>query len=152
MTKPAHRLPSRSALGLFLSSCLVAVPLLASCGGDDGGPQARECKTVAPVEGVTKLTVTGKNLAFDNECFDIQPGPVEFTFINADSGVSHNFHVSGPGGINARTDLERGETTQTLSLELVEPGRYDFVCDPHATMEGQLNVADPTATSTTKAG
>jgi len=26
------------------------------------------------------------------------------------------------------------------------------VCDPHATMEGQLNVADPTATSTTTAG
>ena len=138
-------------LAVLAAVALACTALLAGCGGDDE-PAARECITVAPVNGVTELTVTGKNLAFDVECFDIQPGPVAFTFVNADEGVSHNLHVSGPGGVNARTELARGETTQVLELELVEPGRYDFVCDPHATMEGQLNVADPAAASSSTAG
>lgn len=131
---------------------LVGSVALVGCGGDDESAATRECITVAPVDGVTELTVTGKNLAFDVECFEIQPGPVSFTFVNADEGVSHNLHVSGPGGVNQRTDLERGETTQVLELELTEPGRYDFVCDPHATMEGQINVADPAAAPSTTAG
>ncbi|MBK6857586.1 MAG: cupredoxin domain-containing protein [Microthrixaceae bacterium] len=144
------RSPWRS---LALAVGLAASIALVGCSGEDKAGGQRECIAVAPVDGVTELTVTGKNLAFDHECFDIQPGKVEFTFVNADQGVSHNLHVSGPGGVNERTDLERGETTQVLELELTEPGRYDFVCDPHATMEGQLNVADPsTASTTTVAG
>lgn len=143
-----HRRTRRHPLAAGAALVLVGAFALTACGGDDDDAGApRECVTVAPVDGVTELTVTGKNLAFDVECFEVQPGPVSFTFVNADSGVSHNLHVSGPGGVNARTDLERGETTQVLELELTEPGRYDFVCDPHATMEGQINVVDPAASA-----
>jgi plastocyanin len=142
-----NRTRSLPLLAATAALSLVGPAVLVGCGDDDSGA-TRECVTVAPVDGVTELTVTGENLAFDVECFDIQPGPVSFTFVNADEGVSHNLHVSGPG-VNERTELARGETTQVLELELAEPGRYDFVCDPHATMEGQLNVADPAAPSTT---
>lgn len=139
----------RRPLGGGAALALVGALALTGCGSDDDAGAPRECVTVAPVDGVTELTVTGENLAFDVECFEIQPGPVSFTFVNQDEGVSHNLHVTGPGGVNARTDLERGETTQVLELELTEPGRYDFVCDPHATMEGQLNVVDPAAAPST---
>lgn len=142
---PYRRTRRSREAGVALALAVVGALALAGCGSDDDAGAPRECVTVAPVDGVTELTVTGKNLAFDVECFEIQPGLVSFTFVNADSGVSHNLHVTGPGGVNERTDLERGETTQVLELELTEPGRYDFVCDPHATMEGQLNVVDPAA-------
>ncbi len=133
------------------SGLIMAASLLIGCGGDKGAAPV-ECKKVEPTGGVTELTVVGKNLAFDIECFEIQPGKVRFTFDNQDSGVSHNFHVGGPGGVNSQTDLERGKTTQTLELELTEPGRYDFWCDPHATMEGHLTVVDPAAPGSTVSG
>jgi plastocyanin len=86
-------------------------------------------------------------MAFDEGCFQIEPGPVEFTFVNDDDGVSHNLHVSGQG-VNEATPLERGKTTQVLELELTEPGTYDFKCDPHPeTMKGQIVVADASSTS-----
>jgi plastocyanin len=122
---------------------------LVACGGDDEAAPV-ECVRIDPVEGVTELTVVGKNLAFDVECFEIEPSRVRFTFVNEDEGVSHNLHVTGEG-VNERTDLERGQTTQVLELELTEPGRYDFVCDPHGTMEGSLIVVDPDAPRPTTA-
>lgn len=114
---------------------------MAGC-GDDDPVDLSSCVTVAATDGVTRISVTGENMAFDEECFQIEPGPVEFTFVNADSGVSHNLHVSGPGDVNEATPLERGETTQVLEVDLSEPGTYGFKCDPHPTMKGQIVVAE----------
>ena len=114
------------------------------CGDDEGAVDLSDCVTVAPAEGVTKITITGKNMAFDEECFQIEPGPVEFTFVNDDDGVSHNLHVTGQG-VNEATDLERGKVTQMLEAELTEPGTYKYVCDPHPTMKGNIVVGEPAA-------
>lgn len=113
---------------------------LAGCGGDDP-VDLSNCDRVATVDGVTKLTITGKNLAFDVDCVEVEPGPVVITFVNDDSGVSHNIHVTGPGDVNEATALERGKVTQVLEVELTEPGTYKFVCDPHpSTMKGNIVV------------
>src|SRR5690606_36205617 len=90
------------------------------------------------------VTITGENMAFDEECFRLRPGPAEFTFVNADSGVSHNLHVSGPGDVDEATEVERGEVTQVLEVDLSTPGTYDFKCDPHPqAMKGKIVVAEP---------
>ena len=46
----------------------------------------------------------------------------------------HNFHLTGPGGVDVTTDVA-AEGTETFTVEL-EAGTYNFVCDPHA---GQMN-------------
>lgn len=115
---------------------------VAGCGDDDTADLSK-CETVAPTDGLTEITITGKNMAFDAECFQVEPGPVEFTFVNDDDGVSHNLRVSGPGDVDEATDLERGKVTQTLEVDLSESGTYDFKCDPHPnTMKGKIVVGD----------
>ncbi len=120
---------------------LLASVALAGCGGgsDTSGAPA-DCTVVNPgADGTSHITVVGKNLAFDVTCIQVQPGPVRFTFRNQDSGVAHDFHVTGPG-INQSTPLIPGVATQTLDLKLTTVGQYVYACDPHATMEGHLNV------------
>lgn len=130
----------RFAPAVLAASMLVAV---VGCGGD-GSVDLSSCEPLAPTDGVTELTVVGKNLAFDVECVEIEPGPLEITFVNEDSGVSHNIHVTGPGGVDEATDLERGKVTQELVLDLVEPGTYKFICDPHpSSMKGHIVVREP---------
>lgn len=128
-------------------SCVALASILAlgavGCSDDDGAVDLSKCKSVAPVDGVTELTITGKNMAFDEECFQIEPGAVEITFVNDDSGVTHNLHVTGPGEVNEATPLERGVVTHVLEVDLVEPGTYKYICDPHPkTMKGNLVVGE----------
>ena len=56
-----------------------------------------------------------------------------------DQASSHNFHLTGPGGVDVKTDIGgTGEKTFTVKLE---PGTYTFVCDAHPTsMTGTLTV------------
>ena len=133
----SQRFVARSA---FLLLALL-VGTLAGCGGganSSGAPT--DCLTLKPgADGTSKLTVIGKNLAFDVTCVNVRPGPLKVTFENKDSGVAHDFHVTGTG-VNQRTDLAAGVTTQVLEVVLTGPGTYTFACDPHATMEGQIHV------------
>jgi plastocyanin len=59
--------------------------------------------------------------------------------INDKSSI-HNFHLTGPGGLNKKTTV--GETgTKTWKLTL-KKGTYKFVCDPHASvMKGSFKVS-----------
>ena len=50
----------------------------------------------------------------------------------SDRSNIHNFHITGPGGLNRRTGVSStGTTTWTVRLRR---GTYRYVCDPHATM------------------
>ena len=109
-------------------------------GGESSGRVPTDCRKVsAGTDGISKVTVVGKNLAFDVTCIEVQPGLLEVTFDNQDSGVAHNFHITGVG-VNGKTNLEPGLVTQVLSVKLTGPGSYTFACDPHATMEGKIHV------------
>ncbi len=119
---------------------------LASC-GDDETADPVDCEVVAPSDGVTRVDISAENMKFDASCLQLEPGPVEFTFNNEDSGVSHNLRVEGHG-VNEATDLERGTNTQVLEVELTETGSYEFSCDPHPNMKGTIQVVDPAAEGT----
>jgi len=130
---------------LLAAAALLAGLGLVACGGSDDAGTPADCRTVAPgADGTTKVTVVGKNLAFDASCLQVRPGRLVVTFRNEDGGVAHDFHVTGHG-VNASTALAPGAVTQRLTVELTEPGRYTFACDPHATMEGTLVVSEPRA-------
>jgi plastocyanin len=60
-----------------------------------------------------------------------------------DHSTMHNFHLTGPGGVNqTTTEAFVGTVTWTVNLQ---DGRYTFVCDPHPTqMRGSFNVGIPT--------
>ena len=58
----------------------------------------------------------------------------------SDKSAAHNFRLRGPGVNKAITTVAFvGTKTATLTLK---PGRYTFVCDPHAAeMRGSLRVS-----------
>ena len=56
-----------------------------------------------------------------------------------DQSSAHNFHLTGPGGVDVATDVS-GEGEESLDVTL-EAGEYTFVCDPHASqMKGSFTV------------
>lgn len=110
--------------------------LLGACSSDEVSTD--DCRVVVPsAPGRTEVTVTAKNMAFDVECLQVEPGTLVVTFVNEDKGVPHNFNLKGEGA----TDLTTGPDEQVLTLDLPEPGTYGFVCDPHPNMTGAVVVA-----------
>jgi len=71
--------------------------------------------------------------------------PGEYALEVDDRSDEHNFHLSGPGGVDVSTDVAFiGK--QSFKVTLVD-GRYTFVCDPHAsTMRGAFSVGTAAAT------
>ena len=77
--------------------------------------------------------------------FDISvnPGTVKagtYKLVVQDKGTIHNFHITGPGGIDKATSIS-GTGKTVWKLKLV-PGTYTIVCDPHKeTMHTTLTVS-----------
>ena len=74
--------------------------------------------------------------------------PGTYTLLVHDRSTIHNFHLFGPGGVNAATDVDTtGDFTFTVTLVA---GTYNFDCDAHAsTMKGSFTVgAAPSPTPT----
>jgi plastocyanin len=56
--------------------------------------------------------------------------PGTYTLVVHDRSTLHNFHLFGPGGVDAATTVETtGDATFTVSLV---DGVYTFQCDPHS--------------------
>jgi plastocyanin len=56
--------------------------------------------------------------------------PGTYTLLVHDHSTIHNFHLFGPGGVNAVTDVDAtGDFTFTVTLVA---GTYNFDCDAHA--------------------
>jgi plastocyanin len=84
---------------------------------------------------------------------DAQGNPVtraeagEYELEVDDRSDEHNFHLSGPGGVDVRTDVAF-VGKQSFKVTLVD-GRYTFVCDPHSsTMRGAFSVGAGASTPT----
>ncbi len=62
-----------------------------------------------------------------------------YTIVVRDRSNLHNFHLRGPGSVNKKTGVAFvGTRTWTVRLR---PGRYTYICDPHATtMRGSFRV------------
>ena len=63
----------------------------------------------------------------------------DYTLVVNDQSREHNFHLTGPGGVDVSTDVDAvGEETFEVMLE---PGEYTYVCDPHASdLRGSFTV------------
>jgi hypothetical protein len=135
----------------FVPAALLAAGLLAAAGCGGGDEEA------APDTETTETTVTGGTepgftlLGSVGPGFEISvttatrqaPGtlsPGTWELQVDDKSSAHNFHLTGPGGVDVSTEVG-GSGTETFEVEL-EPGTYSFVCDPHASsMNGTLEVA-----------
>ncbi len=93
------------------------------------------------------LVVTAKGLSFDTKEIDLPAGqPTTITFHNEDAGIPHNIAIYTDSTLS--TTLFQGEqfpgvATQEYQVPALDPGRYYFHCDVHATMNGAVVVGPP---------
>jgi plastocyanin len=125
---------------------LAAVALVgAGCGGDDDETGDTTVTETTTEETTTETTDAGSALSgtvgpgfeISGPSGPVAPGSYELTV--EDLSSAHNFHLTGPG-VDVATTVS-GEGTETFTVEL-EPGTYEFVCDPHASsMNGSFEVS-----------
>lgn len=132
-----------------LAAVLLTTALLAACGGGDGGDSGSksdgDCKVVEPTsEGQTEIEVVARDMDYVDTCYQVEPGQVTVNFTSDDGDVAHNFHLTG-NGVNEATKVLTGGKSETLELDLSTPGTYDFVCDPHPNMTGEVRVVKPSS-------
>ncbi len=116
------------------------------CGGDDeeGAGDTQETTTTEPAATGSALSGTvgpgfdiSLSTADGTSVTTLAPGSYDLEV--EDLSTSHNFHLTGPG-VDVSTDVGE-EGTESFQVEL-EPGTYEFVCDPHATsMNGSFEVS-----------
>lgn len=132
-----------TAMRLALIAVLAVLALAAA--GCGGGDDATDDTTVTGTTDTETTepggdTITGTvGPGFDISVDQTSVAPGSFTLEIEDLSSAHNFHLTGPGGVDVSTDVE-AEGNETFNLEL-EAGTYKFVCDPHAgTMNGTIEV------------
>ncbi len=63
----------------------------------------------------------------------------KYTITIRDLASDHNFHLKGPGVDKSTSVSAKGTTTWHVTLK---PGKYTYVCDPHASfMKGSFTVS-----------
>ena len=130
---------------LTLAILLLVLGLaLAGCGSDDddGGGEAAATTEASTGGGEASGTTLNGSVG---PGFDISLDGTDgltagdYTIAVNDQSSAHNFHLTGPGGVDVATDVS-GEGEETLEVTL-EAGEYTFVCDPHASqMKGSFTV------------
>jgi plastocyanin len=129
---------------------------LAGCGGDDeeGTDTGTETTTTetTTTEETTDTTATGTKLigsvASDDFVItlttedgqDVTTLPAgDYTLEIVDKSDIHNFHLTGPGGVDVMSEV--GEQEDEDYEVTLEAGTYNYVCDPHASqMSGSFEV------------
>jgi plastocyanin len=128
---------------LLLLPLVVAVAVV-GCGDDDEPVPAAGCHEA--VDG--SVEITADDLSWDTDCLEAPAGEALTIVIhNDEDGVNHNLHLPEAPGSPA-TKLVQGPATQELVLDPgLAPGTYEFLCDIHPNMVGQLQVdeANPPA-------
>jgi plastocyanin len=118
---------------------------VAGCGGDDDEAGTTTEATAATTEesgsggGTTLNGSVGPGFDISLDGTDgLTAG--SYTLVVNDQSDQHNFHLTGPGGVDVSTTVEEtGEKSFDVELEA---GEYTFVCDPHASqMKGSFTVS-----------
>ncbi len=118
---------------------MVASAVLVGCGG--GGSSSSGPSTPGGCGEVHagRVTITAKDLAWDPPCVVAPVGSeVILKVVNADKGVNHDLHLKDAPG-DPTTPLSVGPSTHQLEVALPR-GTYEYVCDVHPAMVGQLRV------------
>lgn len=132
----------RFALLAVLAVFALAV---AGCGSDDEATddtttltETTDTETTTDTGGGTLSGTVGPGFDISVDQTSVAPGSYELQV--EDLSDIHNFHLTGPGGVDVSTDVA-GEGTESFTVVL-EAGTYNFMCDPHAsTMKGTIEVS-----------
>ena len=119
---------------------------LAGCGGGDD--ESSGTTAAATTDGAETGAAGGGGATLNGSVgpgFDISLDGTDgitagdYTLVVNDQSSAHNFHLTGPGGVDVSTDVS-AEGEQTFEVTLVA-GEYKFQCDPHASsMNGTFTV------------
>lgn len=139
-----------------LVAALAALTLVAAgCGGDDE-ESATDTTTTETTTTTGGTASSGKLIgsvgtADDPDAFVIalttEDGaavttlpPGDYTLEIDDRSSMHNFHLTGPGGVDVSSEV--GEVEDEDYDVTLEAGTYTFVCDPHSSsMNGRFEVS-----------
>jgi hypothetical protein len=131
-------------LAVALVASAVAVSA-AACGGSGGSGGGSGAATGAVQHPKSLVGDVGHNDAFSISLKDENGSPINhlaagtYSLTVKDESSIHDFHLSGDGVDDATTVPDTGTKTFTVTFK---PGRYTFVCDPHAsTMHGSFTVS-----------
>jgi plastocyanin len=110
-------------------AAFAAAVLLSGCGGDDDG--------AAPAGAAAKPTGTIK---IDNFVYDPTPATVKagtkIVIRNADAAP----HTITDGGAGKAFDSGTIKGKATGSLTIAKPGTYEYICEIHPFMKGEITV------------
>ena len=129
---------SRAALLILLVLLGLAV---AGCGGDDDEASTTEAATTEASGSGGGTTLNGSVGPGFEISLDGTDGLTagSYTLVVNDQSAAHNFHLTGPGGVDVSTEVS-AEGEESFDIEL-QAGEYTFVCDPHASqMNGSFTV------------
>jgi plastocyanin len=88
--------------------------------------------TVGPGFTIRVADASGRNVT------QLDPGDYAITIKNLSPNQEHNFHLTGPGGVNMASAFDNN--TVTWNVTLVD-GTYNYKCDAHPTiMKGSFHV------------
>ena len=127
----------------FAILLLVLGLALAGCGGDDNESSDTTAATTeaSATGGGNATTLNGSVGPGCDISLDGTDGITagDYTLVVNDQSTAHNFHLTGPGGVDVSTEVsEEGEKSFDVTLV---PGEYKFQCDPHASqMNGSFTV------------
>src|SRR3954447_7031908 len=127
-----HVVPSLRPL-LLLPLVLAAVLLP---GAAQSAPTATALNvTVGPGFSIKVADANGRSVT------QLDPGDYSLTIKNLSVAQEHNFHITGPGGVDMFSAFDNN--TVTWNLTFVD-GVYKWKCDAHPTqMKGSINVGPP---------
>jgi plastocyanin len=119
---------------LLVTALAAAATLLPAGAGLSSSQQVTLSAEVGPGFTITLRNADGSSVT------RLDPGTYHIAV--SDLSTEHNFHLSGPGGVDMRTAVETTGTT-TWTVTLVD-GQYRYQCDPHNTsMFGRFTVGNP---------
>ena len=144
---------TRTRIGLVVGLAVMALAV-ARCGGSDDETAAGTDTTVTETTDTTDTSgaAAGTKLigsvASDDftitltteDGSDVTSLPAgDYTLEIVDKSDIHNFHLTGPGGVDVMSEVGAQED-EDYQITLVE-GSYHFQCDPHSTtMNGDFEV------------
>ena len=132
---------SRSRAALLILLVLLGLAV-AGCGGDDDeASTTTEAATTAAGSSGGGTTLNGSVGPGFEISLDGTDGLTagSYTLVVNDQSAAHNFHLTGPGGVDVSTEVS-AEGEESFDIEL-QAGEYTFVCDPHASqMNGSFAV------------
>ena len=135
---------TRSRAVLMILFVLLGLAVAGCGGGDDEAGTTTEATAAT-----TEASGSGGGTTLNGSVgpgFDISLDGTDgltagsYTLVVNDQASTHNFHLTGPGGVDVSTSVEEtGEKSFDVELEA---GEYTFVCDPHASqMKGSFTVS-----------